>query len=139
MDEDVKLDDLKDIELVMDIDKYRQKRSLNANAYLWKLCQMIADKIQSDKDIVYIWLISKYGEWTDLKVIPEALPMIRRQFRFVEDLGDGIIRCYFGSSQYDTKQMHRLLEGAVSEAQHIGISTWNEEELEMLIKAWKGE
>ena len=133
------LEKLKGAELVMDIDKYRQKRSLNANAYFWRLCQQLADALRSDKDSVYIWLIGRYGEWTDLYVVDEAIPMLRRQFRYVESMGDGVVRCYFGSSTYDTKQMSRLINGAVDEAHAIGISTWDEEEIERLIKAWKGE
>ena len=35
--------------LTIKVDKYRKKRSLDANAYLWKLCSMIAEKLSEDR------------------------------------------------------------------------------------------
>ena len=39
------------------LEEYKEKRSLNANAYAWKLMDLIAEKIGSTKDEVYLSLI----------------------------------------------------------------------------------
>ena len=44
-------DALKDDDVDIVIKKHRQKRSLNANAYCWVLCDKIADKLSNDKRI----------------------------------------------------------------------------------------
>ena len=41
--------------------KYRKKRSLDANAYMWVLLSKIAEVIHSNKDDVYIEMLSRYG------------------------------------------------------------------------------
>ena len=47
------IDELINKELDITAVKHREKRSLDANAYLWVLCQKIAEKINSNKDNVY--------------------------------------------------------------------------------------
>ena len=52
--------------LTIKIDKYRPKRSLNANAYLWVLCEKLADKLTEDgiphtKQEVYRTAIKEKG------------------------------------------------------------------------------
>lgn len=149
VDEDIvqELESYKESDLVLEVCKYREKRSLNANNYFWKLCTEIATKLQSDKDSIYVWLIGKYGSYVDMQVSKDAMPALARQFRYTEVLDEEYllqyldtvtVRCYLGSSTYDTKEMSRLIDGAVSEARGIGISTWSDEEIDALVKAWKG-
>lgn len=135
-------------QLAIDIDKYRKKRSLNANRYFWKLCNEIAKVIGSDKDTVYLLQLKKYGVWVDLTIQREALEGFRRltEFRVIEDMTDGYkesdtayIRGYYGSSRYDTKEMSILLNGTISDAHDLGIKTWEQAEIDRLIAEWKGE
>lgn len=139
-----KLEKLKDEELTIEVDKFRSKRSLNANAYFWKLCDQIARALGSDKDTIYLLQLSKYGIFEDVRVIKEAEEHIRNAFRYVDDLTEGDseykdLRCYIGSSQYNTKEMSDLINGTVNDAKDLGIDTWSKEELDALVKAWKGE
>ena len=140
-----KLESLKGTELVIDFDKYFKKRSLNANRYLWKLCDAIARVLGSDKDTVYLLQLRKYGVWTDIEIVREAVPVLRDKniFRYIEELEeDGemlVARCYYGSSHYDTQEMSHLLTGTVNDAHDLGISTWTQEEIDRLISEWKGE
>ena len=41
-------DTLKDFDVDVEIKRHRQKRSLDANAYCWVLCEKIADKLADD-------------------------------------------------------------------------------------------
>ena len=43
---------------------------------------------------------------------------------------------YYGSSTYDTKQMSRIIDMAVQDAEALGIETMPPEELESLLAQW---
>lgn len=139
------LEDLKGSDLVIDAEKYREKRSINANKYFWKLCTQIANKLGTTKDAIYLWELSRYGIYEDITVLKEAENHIRQLFRYVEDLTEDpdseykYLRCYIGSSIYNTYEMHTLLNGTVNDAHDVGISTWSQEEIDNLIANWKGE
>lgn len=63
------IEKIKDVEkLSIKVNKYRKKRSLDANAYMWVLLSKIADVINSDKDDVYIEMLSRYGVFTHIIV-----------------------------------------------------------------------
>ena len=49
------------------------------------------------------------------------------------------IRCFYGSSIYDTAQMSRLINLTVQEAKQLGIETMTPEELEILKARWADE
>lgn len=144
-----------DNRLVFDVDLFRAKRSLNANAYFWQLCDKMAKKLGADKDIIYLMMLSRYGVFQDVEVVSEAVETLQQMFRYCEEVysykaereaQDGeteaktikCIRCYIGSSHYDTKEMSDLINGTVNDAQELGIDTWTPEEIEQAINLWKG-
>jgi len=144
--EDIDIDQLRKLEgkeLVIDVKKYSEKRSLNANAYFWKVCELIAQKLNSDKDTIYLIQLSKYGVFVDVRILRDALDSLKDKFRYVEDFDDGYddeyttARCYFGSSHYNTQEMARLLEMTIQDAHDLGISTWSDEEVNSLIAGWE--
>ena len=138
-----------DKQLVIETKRYSDKRSLNANAYFWVLCDKIANELRSTKEAVYLLQLSKYGVWVDVTVKRSALPGIKAKFRYTEEfiedsLSDGeevvTVRCYFGSSHYDKSEMSRLIEGTVRDAKEIGnIDTWTPDEISRAIAAWEGD
>lgn len=147
-----KLEEHKDRELVIDTKLYRKGRSLNANAYFWKLCDEIAKVLGSDKDTIYLMELEKYGVFSDMEVIAEAADIVAAHFRHVSELyrydtvradtGETramvALRCYTGSHEYDTKEMSDLINGTVNDAKDLGIDTWTREEIEYLVRQWKG-
>lgn len=124
--------------------KFRKKRSLDANAYMWLLLTKIAEEIHSDKDEVYLEMLSRYGVFTHIIVKPSVVDKVKAEWRTVRELGEinvngtsGIqLQCYFGSSTYDTKEMAVLIDGVVREAQELGIETTTPEELERMKREW---
>ena len=149
------LQDLQNVErLAIDAKKYREHRSLDANAYCWQLIDKIAKKLGVDKWTWYLHCIREYGVFQDLKIAPEAVFILQRYFRYIEPFNDGYgansdgsegneeelitVRCYFGSSKYDSKEMSDLIEGVVREAQELGIETLTPDEQAKLISVWKG-
>lgn len=122
----------------------RKKRSRDANAYAWALMEEIAAKIGSCKDEVYLQMLERYGVFTHIIVKPQAVDMLMREYRLCRSLGEvtvngqtGVqIQAYFGSSQYDTKQMSRLIDGIIYEARELGIETATPEEVALMKSRW---
>lgn len=57
------VDDLKDKDkLSIEVKPYRERRSLNANAYAWSLIGQIADIVRAGKDEIYLKLLKRYGQ-----------------------------------------------------------------------------
>lgn len=124
--------------------KYRKHRSLDANAYFWALCGRIAEALSSDKWTVYTELLSRYGQYTHVVCRPEVVDKVKQEWRATEELGpvtvngqQGIqLRCYIGSSNYNTREMSILIDGTISEAKELGIETLPPEEVERLKHEW---
>lgn len=125
---------LKDgVRYTLTVTRAKKSRSLDQNDLMWKLCQVIAEAVGATKNEVYRQHIRDYGDWTSILVKKEAEETFRRQW---ESNGDGWIvetgesyggmialRCYAGSSTYDTKQMTRLIDSLIDECKNLGIET----------------
>jgi hypothetical protein len=139
------IDNIKDCEkLNIKAVKHRQKRSLDANAYMWVLLQKMAEVLHQDKWNIYIEMLGRYGVFTHIIVKPNVVDKVKEEWRTVKELGEvcvngttGIqLQCYFGSSTYNTKEMSVLIDGVVSEAKELGIETLSPDELERMKAEW---
>mgnify|MGYP002516127402 CR=1 FL=1 len=151
-------DKLKDIE-ILDIKavKHRKKRSLNANRYYWELITKLAEKVHISNNCCHNLMLRKYGQiyqfgedcsWVYIPDTTDAENAALESETFhvkptsqVARFEDGSMRRGYillkGSSEYDTKEMSRLIDGLVSECKEQGIETLSPEELEQMMKAWK--
>lgn len=140
--------------LDVEIKKRRKKRSLDANAYYWKLASEIADALHVSKPYIHNYLLRKYGqiEIIDGQGVYIVLPDTESAQKSVDEAqtyhlkptsqvnpgkGGVMYRTYMmlkGSSEYDTKEMSNLIDGLVSECKEIGIETLPPEELERMMK-----
>lgn len=140
------LSDLKG-DLDIQIDKHREKRSLNANAYCWKLCTEIANVLTLQgsvitKDDVYFKALKDYGQSDIVTILPKVKP--DDYFKYYEKMGEGEIngkryiayRVYKGSSEYNTREMSVLLEGIIADAEELGIHTITPKEAEEMKARW---
>lgn len=127
---DAQIDEIKDVDkLVVKAEKWRKKRSLDANAMLWACLGQIAAVLNTDKWDVYLTMLKRYGKFTYIVVKEAAIEAMKRQWRECEVIGDVTVNgqkgvqmlCYFGSSTYDTKEFSTLLEGVISEMQEMGL------------------
>ena len=128
----------------VEIKEKKEKRSREANAYAWTLLDKLAEKLHISKEDIYRDLIKNIGGNSEIVCV---------QNKAVERLCDGwskngigwisdtlpskIDGCtnvilYYGSSTYDTAQMHRLIELIVQECKEQDIETLTPEELERL-------
>lgn len=137
-------DDLKDIEkLSIEIKQYREKRSLNANAYAWKLIGEIADIVRASKDEIYLEMLRKYGQ-SELISVLAHIP-IQHYVKYYDEAGESKLngklfkhyRVYKGSSEFDTREMSVLIDGIVGEAKELGIQTETPEQLAKIKSLWK--
>ncbi len=132
--------------LSVEIKPYRQKRSLNANAYFWQLLSKLAEVLNTDKDSLYIEMLDRYGVFTHIVVKPEIAERVKAEWRTVRELGQvtvngkaGIqLQCYFGSSTYNSAEMAKLIDGVVSECKEVGVEVMPPDELELMKSLWGG-
>lgn len=141
------LEELKENKLSVEIKKYRNKRSLDANAYMWVLISKLEEKLNVSKDIIYKDAIRNIGVYEVIPVKNEAVD------RFIEawsknGLGwvcettksklEGYtnILAYYGSSTYNTAEMSRLIDLIVQECKQLNIETMSQSELDSLIESW---
>lgn len=143
---------LKDDNLYIKIDKIRNKRSLDANSYMWVLCDKIAKALCKDgtivtKEDVYKDSITQIGSFEPFIVQEKSFDKFKRIW---EKQGLGFIvqevsrkdkcvkvHCYYGSSTYDTKEMSLLIELVVGLAKSLSIETKPKEEIESLLLSWR--
>ena len=138
-------DKTKDKPLNITIKQYREGRSKDANALMWACIGEIAQEIRADKWEIYLQMLKKYGQYTYVCVIPEAVEMIRKQWREIEEVGRVDIHgreavqllCYYGSSTYDTKQFSVLLDGIIYEMKELGLQAPTSEEMRRSINEWE--
>jgi len=141
--------ELKDTEIEISIKKWRNKRSLDANAYCWKLCGLLAEKLCITDIEVYRQHIKEVGvkrtETMDTelyKTMSTAWGMLGKGWLTEQvDLGQdkGIYNFYYGSSVYNTKQMSRLIDNIVIDCKEQGIETLTPQELENMKALWGRE
>ena len=141
------IENLKDNKLSIEIKKWRKKRSLDANAYCWVLCDKIAKKIGATKEEIYKDAISNVGTFEPMIVEERAFENFKRVWE-KQGLGFLIqevsrkdkcvkVHCYYGSSSYNTKEMSILIDYIVQEAKQVGVETMPDKELKSLLEAWK--
>lgn len=145
----IEITELKEIinkgkELVVEIKQYRQRRSLDSNAYMWILLNEMATILKTTKDELYIQVLDRYGVFTHLVVKENVVDRVKAEWKAVRELGkvningkEGVqLQVFFGSSTYDTKEMSKLLEGVISEAKELGINTVTPREMKIMNNAW---
>lgn len=130
--------------LAIEISQEKKKRSLDANALLWKMCTEIANIIKSSKDEVYLTMLERYGVFTHIIVQPKAVNRVVEEWRTCRVLGEvtvngktGIqIQCYYGSHLYDSKEFSVLLDGVISEAREMGVEVISEQDKQLILQQW---
>ena len=143
------LDELIDKDLTVEIKPFRKRRSLDANAYFWVLCDKLAVKTGISKEGIYRESIKNIGGNSDtVCVVDEAVDKLRSAWERnglgwqTEVLDSKIKGCtnvilYYGSSTYDTKQMARLIDNIVQDCKANDIETLPPYEIKRLKEAWK--
>lgn len=144
------VDELKSHEkLTVKVGKFKQKRSLDANAYCWTLIGKIAEKTRVPKEDVYREAIRGIGGNYDIVCIKEEAAESLRSAWAKNGIGwqsetmlsklDGCtnVILYYGSSTYDSQQMQVLTERIIQDCVALNIPTKSQEEIDSLLNSWR--
>lgn len=135
--------------LTITIGKFRKKRSLNSNSYLWVLLQMLAEERGQTKEEVYREFIKGYGVFKPATVNTEAastlvyiwehngIGWVAEEVKKNKNTVDLLL--YYGSSTYSNKQMARLLDAVINDCKQCGIETLPPEQIEEMKRTWERE
>lgn len=130
------------------VKEHREKRSLDANAYCWALIDRLAEETGCPKTDIYRRAIREIGGVSDtVCVIEKAADRLESVWHkngvgwFSERAESKLSGCvtvtlYYGSSQYDTKQMSRLIDHIVEDCKALGIETLPPDKLDLLKEEW---
>lgn len=136
--------------LNIELKKWYKKRSLDANAYCWVICDLIAKELSKNgittKEEVYKDAILQVGTFEPFIVQEKTFENFKRIW---EKQGLGFlvqevsrkdkcvkVNCYYGSSTYDSKEMSLLIEILVQLAKSLNIETKSKAEIDSLLKEW---
>lgn len=133
-----------------EIVKYREKRSTTANAYMWALCRDIGEKVGLTKDEVYRDAVREMPVYKDFHDMSEdaaktlsvawsklGTGWFTEQVDYEPDGEHVIVRAYYGSSTYNTKQMSRLIDLLLEQARSVGVETPEDDYIKNLLEAYE--
>lgn len=128
--------------------EFRKKRSLDANAYFWTLCDKLAEATRISKEEIYRNAIENIGGNSDTVCVKESAAQklctswSRNGLGWASETSESKIQgcvnvtLYYGSSTYDTAQMSRLIDNIVQDCHAVGIETKTPQELALLKREW---
>mgnify|MGYP000949108393 CR=1 FL=1 len=130
-----------------DLKIHREKRSLDANAYLWVLCQKISEAVRNiTKEDVYRDAVKHAGVFEFFSFPHAAAETFVHRWSghgmgwFAEMIKSTESRvqvaAYYGSSVYDSKEMSILLDYVVNEAKDLDIETATPDEIVRMKSLW---
>ena len=133
----------------VEVKRWRERRSLDANAYCWTLIDKLAAARGLSKAEVYREAIRGIGGVSEtVCVTDKAVDRLVEGWShnglgwFAETMPSKIPGCtnvilYYGSSTYDTKQMSALIDHIVQDCKAVGIETKPPHELESMLNEWR--
>lgn len=143
-------DRLKDSELDVEIKKHRNRRSKDANAYFHVLVNKIAAERGGSEESAKASLVVEYGALAkdgDGLTVGFKLPStvdVSTIYPYVKcfdtrEEGGKLFKCYLVYKQthlMDSKEMARLIDGAIEVARDLGIETDTPEQLARYKEDW---
>ena len=138
-------DMLKDKKVRIDIKKASDRRTNNQNAYAWSLIDEIAAAKHEKISTIYRDSLKDVGGIsTYVGMKDEAIPVftegwekghLGRQVEIIPGStrpGWSNVKIIFGSSEFDTEQMSRLITNLIQDAEALGIPTITDKEAERM-------
>ena len=130
---------------------WRERRSLDANAYFWTLAGKLAERLGIPAAEIYRRYIPEIGGNSETVCIPaKGADRLRDGWErngkgwVTETMPSKLPGCvnvilYYGSSTYDTAQMSRLINLAVQDCREQGIETMPPQELAAMMEGWDAQ
>ena len=139
---------MKQKKYALEITEYRERRSLDANAYCWALLGKLAEVLRIKKEDLYRQYIRDIGGNSETVCVPEqGAAKLVDGWRHngigwqAETMPSKIKGCinvtlYYGSSTYDTAQMSRLIDMVVQDCKDQNIETLPPDKLAGMMEEW---
>jgi len=137
--------------LQLSVDKVKKSRTLDQNAFMWKLLHIYASEVNGDRfskydvEELYVTQLRKYSTPQQLLILQSATDEFVRKLEprwyrvkgYTQGKDDKpyvYLEVYPGSSKFDTKEMTVLIDGLLDDMQSDGIDT---SEVIKMTKEWK--
>ena len=116
-------------ELLFKVMVWKRKRSLSQNAYYWVLLNKLGLTLGYASDELHGHMLREYGVY-DVFTVRDDVPL-NDYFRYWDEVGSGFmdgvkyrhVRAFKGSSEMDSTEFSKLLNGVIQECQQQGIET----------------
>lgn len=133
--------------LNLELKKYKKKRSLDCNAYMWVLLQKLQESLNIPKEEIYKDAIKNIGVY---EIVPVKDIAVDRFIEAWKHNGIGWVCettksklegftnviAYYGSSTYNSAEMSRLIDLIIQECKQLNIETLTPEQLSILKEEW---
>ncbi|MGF0095029.1 hypothetical protein ACQRC6_01195 [Peptoniphilus sp. SGI.035] len=128
-----KIYEIKEEDLLnINISKAKKSRTLDQNNLLWAIISDIDRKINGIPSEIFRWDLYIQGieeagiEYEDVLIPQKSLKIFKQAFRAYKILGEKedkiLLRCFLGSSKFDTKQMTNLIDYFLKKASELGVT-----------------
>lgn len=123
-----------------EIKEYKEKRSLNSNAYAWHLITELGNILRKSKEEIYLQILKDYGQSEIISMLSTISP--EGYFKYYEKIGTGKIngkefthyKIFKGSSEFNSSEMSIFIDGIIQECRSVGIQTLEDLEIQELIR-----
>ena len=139
------------------IKEWRERRSLDANAYYWTLLSQLAEVLKMSRPSLHNLLLRSFGEDEDIDgqtvflILPDSQEAekkaqesetyhLRPTSQTKEGKDGKTYRTWVllkGSHDMDTKAFSRLLDGLIEECKAQGIDTMTPDQIERMMRAYE--
>ena len=143
------VDEMKDKDkLSIEVKPFRQRRSLDANAYAWVLMDRLATALSKSKAEIYREYVRDIGGNSETVCVKDeaaeklcegwghnGLGWVSETFKSKLQGCTNVV-LYYGSSTYDTAQMSRLLDLIIQDCKELGIQTETPNQIAEMKARW---
>lgn len=128
-------------DLRLTVRRWKERRSLDANGYLWVLLTKMALCLNTSKEEVYEEMLNRYGvPFTDedgghVVVGVNKSINLKRAGHWKHYKDDEACSYWYllkGTSEYDTAEMSAFLDRVIDECKEMGIETASPDEIERI-------
>ena len=143
------IDSLQSKQYIAELKEFRKKRSLNANSYAWALIGKLSEVLEIPSVEIYKSYIKLIGMYRDVEIAEDAqntfikiwsehgTGWLCEKVDYSNKEGFVQLRCWYGSSSYNTKQMSTFIKIIVDDCNEQGIQTKTIEEQNRLTSLWE--
>lgn len=128
------VDAIKDVCLRLSVKRWKEKRSLDANAFYWQINSQMARVIQTSPEELHEELLQRYGlldtdENGHIAITARSnvdMSKVDGHWKLYKVSQDGKWKSYLrirGTSEYDTAEMAYFIERVLEDAKELGIDT----------------